>query len=141
MVHSQQLARPARKERVTASTSEVHIILMEPARHGHKDKTIVWTANKIVLLVVLVMLAGGVLWYWGGKLYAQYQTENAALQLEKQAIMAKKAQEQERYRAAWQEQRDTALRLHQLRQKEAEDAHTAWQNYYKTQELQAARKR
>ncbi len=141
MMNSQPLAQPVQVEQLTPSAPDVKIILMEPAGHGHKSESFVWTANKVTLLIVLTIIAGSLLWFWGEQIYSQYQAENAALQLEKQAVMAKKAQELERIRLAWQEQREHALQLHQLQQKEAEEAHIAWQNYYKAQALQTEHKR
>lgn len=118
-------------DRAEPAHEPVEIIVMAPLRH-HKS-TFVWTSPKITMVVLAAVLASGGLWWWGNDLYGQYQDEMLAEQQAKEARLAKTAQEQQQIQQAWQAHIDEQRQLRNMRLKEAEDAHIAWDNYYKAQ--------
>lgn len=109
----------------------VEIIVMAPV---HRRKScVVWTTPKVVAVVLALIVAGGGLWRWTNNLYWQYQEQMLAEQLAKEARLARAAQQQQKIEQAWQAHIDQQRALRTMRLKEAENAHIAWDNYYKAQ--------
>lgn len=128
----------AAPDRVEPAHEPVEIIVMAPL-HRHKSH-VVWTPAKIAAVVLAAVLGGSGLWWWGNDLYWQYQDEMLAEQLAKEARQAKMAQEQQKIQQAWQAHIEQQRQLRNMRLKEAEDAHIAWDNYYKAQAAAKAQK-
>ena len=110
----------------------IEIIVMRPYA-PHKHSPVVWTIPKIAAVVLAMLMSGGGLWWWGNALYGQYQEELLVEQHTKALRMAKNAAEQQKIQQAWLAHIEHQRALRNQHLKETEEAHIAWDNYYKAQ--------